>query len=354
MRWFYPGLLTLTTVVVVLFATPIQAQTTTRIELSGQASGLEAVGLGTGSTIFGPNVERTWTPGISGQANLAIAPRVSLEGRAIWFPKRLITGPDQGGRALELFAGIRGTFLHTPRFSVSGVALPGVVRFSNTITGVDTPVGSATRLALLLGVDGTVDVSARLFLHAGAGVQIARLPGSISCDSVGNVSLCDTEKASIAAPWEVATGFGVRLGSVIHSAVVSSPATSKRLTIGSQVAYRRAENPFGQEDLRESAGVGAFALLVSGSKTLHHLLPEIIPPMDRAYTQRFFGWHNSQFQYGQAKCFATAYAALVVTARQAAPRQYVGTSPWNTSVTKGFDNALVGMVRAIEDGAIGM
>jgi hypothetical protein len=34
------------------------------------------------------------------------------------------------------------------------------------------------------------------------------------------------------------------------------------------------------------------APIVSGTKALHHVLPELVPPMDRAYTQTFFLWHN--------------------------------------------------------------
>ena len=32
------------------------------------------------------------------------------------------------------------------------------------------------------------------------------------------------------------------------------------------------------------------AQIVAGTKTLHHLLPDLVPPMDRAYTGAFFGW----------------------------------------------------------------
>lgn len=94
------------------------------------------------------------------------------------------------------------------------------------------------------------------------------------------------------------------------------------------------------------------AQLVAGTKTLHHLLPELVPPMDRAYTQQFFRWHNPQFQYGQPKCFNLAYAALVHVARSTLARQYVGTHPWHTSITKVLDNALVGFVKAVQDGAV--
>lgn len=92
--------------------------------------------------------------------------------------------------------------------------------------------------------------------------------------------------------------------------------------------------------------------LVTGTKTLHHLLPELVPPMDRAYTQQFFRWHNPQFQYGQQECFRLAYAALVHVARSTSPREYVGSHPWHTSVTKVLDNALVGFVKAVNDGVI--
>lgn len=92
------------------------------------------------------------------------------------------------------------------------------------------------------------------------------------------------------------------------------------------------------------------AILVAGTKTLHHLLPELVPPMDREYTQRLFCWGNPQFQYAQRECFRLAFAALVFVARKVDPSQYVGTHPWHTSPTKVLDNALVGLVRAVDDG----
>jgi hypothetical protein len=92
------------------------------------------------------------------------------------------------------------------------------------------------------------------------------------------------------------------------------------------------------------------APLVAGTKTLHPLLPELVPPMDRAYTQEFFRWQNPEFQYHQRKCFRIAFAALVLIAREANPRQYVGAHPWNTSPTKVLDNALVGLMCAIDEG----
>jgi hypothetical protein len=34
---------------------------------------------------------------------------------------------------------------------------------------------------------------------------------------------------------------------------------------------------------------------MAGSKALDHLLPDLVPPMDREYTRPFFGLHNPEF-----------------------------------------------------------
>jgi hypothetical protein len=38
------------------------------------------------------------------------------------------------------------------------------------------------------------------------------------------------------------------------------------------------------------------ARLVAGTKTLHHLLPDLVPPMDRRWTGLFFDWSVAQYQ----------------------------------------------------------
>lgn len=84
--------------------------------------------------------------------------------------------------------------------------------------------------------------------------------------------------------------------------------------------------------------------VVPGTKALHHLLPDLLAPIDRKYTQRFFGWHNPQFQYGQCECFFAAFRAFGEIARRTNPAQYLN-SRWNSSKTKIIDNAIVGMMR---------
>ncbi|HXK40250.1 MAG TPA: hypothetical protein VJ837_05445, partial [Candidatus Paceibacterota bacterium] len=83
--------------------------------------------------------------------------------------------------------------------------------------------------------------------------------------------------------------------------------------------------------------------IVPGTKALHHILPELVVPIDRAYTQRFFRWHNPEFQYGQRQCFEHAFISFVRIARATNPQQYLGDG-WNSSSTKVIDNAIVGML----------
>jgi hypothetical protein len=85
------------------------------------------------------------------------------------------------------------------------------------------------------------------------------------------------------------------------------------------------------------------AKLVSGTKALHHLLPDLVVPMDRRYTQVFFGWQNPQFQYGQRECLADAFDAFVHIARAVRPATFVGAG-WRSSQTKVLDNGLVAVV----------
>jgi hypothetical protein len=84
------------------------------------------------------------------------------------------------------------------------------------------------------------------------------------------------------------------------------------------------------------------ARLVPCTKALHHVLPDLVVPIDRKYTQWFFGWHSPEFQSRQRACFRQAFEAFARVARAVNPSQFVG-SGWNTSKTKVIDNAIVGL-----------
>lgn len=83
------------------------------------------------------------------------------------------------------------------------------------------------------------------------------------------------------------------------------------------------------------------ARIVAGTKTLHHLLPDLVPPMDRAWTGAFFGWSVLDPQNNQSGIMAEAFTALAEVARATQPSRLVGPG-WRTSATKVLDNALIG------------
>ncbi len=81
--------------------------------------------------------------------------------------------------------------------------------------------------------------------------------------------------------------------------------------------------------------------LVGGSKALHHVLPNLVFPIDREYTQTFFGWHNPEFQYNPRDCFILIFVALAELATRVHPTQFIADR-WMSSPTKILDNAIVG------------
>lgn len=86
------------------------------------------------------------------------------------------------------------------------------------------------------------------------------------------------------------------------------------------------------------------AKIVVGFKLLHHLLPHLIPPLDRKYTGRFFIWHGQDFQYRQPQIIEQAMITFNEVARETALRDFVGEG-WRTSTSKIIDNAIVAFCR---------
>ena len=86
------------------------------------------------------------------------------------------------------------------------------------------------------------------------------------------------------------------------------------------------------------------ATVVSGTKALHHIHPDLVVPVDRAYTQKFFEWQKPEFQYRQAKVFRTSFTSFVRIAKTMELAKYQDDG-WCSSNTKIIDNAIVGFVR---------
>lgn len=81
--------------------------------------------------------------------------------------------------------------------------------------------------------------------------------------------------------------------------------------------------------------------IVPGTKTLHHLLPDLMPPMDRAWTGTFFMWSATAPQYEQEQTFIRTFTHYAQIARSCEVERYVGAG-WRTSISKLLDNAIIG------------
>jgi hypothetical protein len=81
--------------------------------------------------------------------------------------------------------------------------------------------------------------------------------------------------------------------------------------------------------------------LVSGAKALHHVLPKLVFPIDREYTQTFFGLSTQEFQYNPRDSFTLMFLSLANLAAKVNPAQYVADR-WFSSPAKILDNAVVG------------
>ncbi|MGB8213555.1 MAG: hypothetical protein WCE68_08355 [Anaerolineales bacterium] len=88
--------------------------------------------------------------------------------------------------------------------------------------------------------------------------------------------------------------------------------------------------------------------LVACSKILHHILPDLVVPIDRRYTGRFFEkTSESAFDNTQENTFIIAMGYFAKIAISTNPIRRVGKG-WNTCQTKIIDNAIVGYIRALE------
>jgi len=84
--------------------------------------------------------------------------------------------------------------------------------------------------------------------------------------------------------------------------------------------------------------------IVANSKALHHILPELMPPIDREYTLRFF-YNHTTLNQGDEVAFNEIYPYFhkIASACKDKIMSHIGVG-MNTSQTKVIDNAIVGFV----------
>jgi len=84
--------------------------------------------------------------------------------------------------------------------------------------------------------------------------------------------------------------------------------------------------------------------IVANSKALHHILPDLMPPIDREYTLRFF-YNHTTLNQGDEVAFKEIYPYFhkIASACRDKIMSHIGFG-MNTSQTKVIDNAIVGFV----------
>ena len=90
--------------------------------------------------------------------------------------------------------------------------------------------------------------------------------------------------------------------------------------------------------------------VVTGAKALHHLLPKLLPPIDQAYTGRFFTTTNHP-DVERESTFTNILTGFKLIASclelnaEGYLRSLVGSTDKATSETKLIDNAIIGYVK---------
>jgi hypothetical protein len=83
--------------------------------------------------------------------------------------------------------------------------------------------------------------------------------------------------------------------------------------------------------------------LIFNSKTIHHFIPDLMPPIDREHTLRFF--YNSKSPSCIDDCFPEIFPKFIEIAvqKKESIRKTLGKD-FHTSETKVIDNAIIGFV----------
>ena len=78
---------------------------------------------------------------------------------------------------------------------------------------------------------------------------------------------------------------------------------------------------------------------------LHHILPSLVPPIDRSYTLRFF-YRRQGLSISEKEAFREMYLEFhrIAVHRKKEILNRLGKNLWNTSETKIIDNAIIGFI----------
>ena len=87
--------------------------------------------------------------------------------------------------------------------------------------------------------------------------------------------------------------------------------------------------------------------LVANTKVLHHILPNLIPPIDRSYSLAYFGISTMLPSYKSAKSIFSILFPCFIDIPSSLEHKIIrlinlSSENWHTSFTKVIDNAIIG------------
>ncbi len=149
--------------------------------------------------------------------------------------------------------------------------------------------------------------------------------------------------------WEVlgAFGIGTRVSRIVEPREFAAElrhfeeqlARHDRVVLGDERSPWSAQRMWRLTEDIDIVGDGARG--VAMTLVLHHLLPDLVVPIDWRFTAAFFGLDREDYQVSQREIFYTTWQAFERIARRVRPERLVGAG-WRTSGTKLIDNAIVG------------
>jgi hypothetical protein len=225
------------------------------VQIAGEFSALgldHALGHGTGSAGLGVRVD------------LGLTRRVEVESRLTWFPANVAQEfQAQGGRTLQVATGIRGKFFVSRRASFYGLLLPGLLHFTNAVTGVtgnSVVTGGSTHFALDTGLGVEFYPTSRWTARGEVSGPLYGAPGgelARSAPSSNGAVLILSEAARFVNPWQISAGVGYRLGALREASGEESVAG--RWEIGGQVTQTTSTGALAvDEAFRHNPALGAF------------------------------------------------------------------------------------------------
>lgn len=152
----------------------------------------------------------------------------------------------------------------------------------------------------------------------------------------------------------IAWGLGVR-GSRLAEAFEFAAALRAAAPLLEAVDGLRIDQQSLPSDLPEQLwmlvdGLGVVAndaKIVAGTKTLHHLLPDLVPPMDREWTGKLFSLHPPEWQGRQQRAtFLRLFRAYREVATKVDLDAQLTGQLWRTGPAKLLDNAAIGYCKA--------